>query len=61
LYRYVINAANVTMLTGLTSKAPVVCFNALVDTFIQYVHHIVPCVSVFGRYPFHAEIIESSL
>jgi len=35
LYRYVINAANLTMLTGLTSKAPIVFANAMVDTFIH--------------------------
>lgn len=35
LYRYIINAANITAITGLTGKAPIVVINALIDTFIH--------------------------
>lgn len=35
LYRYIINGANITMLTGLTAKAPIVVANALIDTFVH--------------------------
>lgn len=35
LYRYIINTANITAITGLTGKAPIVVINALIDTFIH--------------------------
>ena len=35
LYRYVINPANITMLTGLSSGPAIAVINACIDTFIQ--------------------------